>query len=350
MIFSILCSLLLLITPSSHTADQPNVFGETNFQNPPLAYRPLQIIHGFDNILSSKYPNRALDHDFLAELIEASSKESSPYPDLKQSLKAVLQEFQEDGLGGVVCNVSFRDYMRDENQWTLFQWGIQACKEVGLRVWIYDEEGYPSGSAGGLVLEKNASYEAQELILDPTSETKYQIRPSYEGTHASNNFHVARRYPNLIDREADQAFIQITHDAYAKIVGGEFGKMIEAFFTDEPSMMACTWDRFPKKPEKTFRFMILSIRICNGFPPYPGFMICLNDFRKNMDMQFSLISNLSSGEIEWRIRKSEPISGRSFPNSSRRATSALFRNGVRNMPSLPADIFCGKNRCSIILP
>jgi hypothetical protein len=169
---------------------------------------------------------------------------------MRSSLKEAFQELKDAGLGGVVCNVSFNDYLRDKNQLALFAMGMEICRELNLRVWIYDEQGYPSGAAGGLTLEKNPAFEAQELILDPTAEKKFRIRPSYEGTHASNNYYAARRYVNLLDKDADNAFIEVTHDAYAKICSSDFGKTIEAFFTDEPSMMACNLGPLPEEARK----------------------------------------------------------------------------------------------------
>lgn len=222
----------------------------SSFANPPAMFRPLQIVHGLDGLAASQYPNRPFDSAFIAELAHASTHLPPNTPDLKSALKNSFQELVDSGLGGVVCNDSFSDYLVDQDQWTLFALGMEACRELNLRVWIYDERGYPSGSAGGLVLEKNPALEAQELILDPTSDKKFRIRPSYEGTHACNNFHEARRYINLLDRDADNAFIQVTHDAYAKICSADFGKMIEAFFTDEPSMMACNLGQLSEEVRK----------------------------------------------------------------------------------------------------
>ncbi len=65
-------------------------------------------------------------------------------------------------------------------------------------VWIYDEEGYPSGAAGGLVLQENPAFEALELAFDASRDEPFIVRPSYEFTHANNNYHASRRYINLL--------------------------------------------------------------------------------------------------------------------------------------------------------
>ena len=242
-----LCLAIVFLATLTQSQDISSI-NQEQFKNPAMQYRPLQIIHGFDGLIAAKYPGNLLTKQFLQELVNGSAKKE--FPSLKTSLHDALQELKSLGLGGVVCNISFTDYLRDENQWKLYETAIDCCRELGLRVWIYDEEGYPSGAAGGLVLEKNPAFEAKELILDPSSEKGYTVRPAYEGTHASNNYHRARRYVNLIDREADQTFIQVTHAAYAQHVKKDFGKTIEAFFTDEPSLIACNLGQIPEEARK----------------------------------------------------------------------------------------------------
>ena len=264
------------------------------FKNPTGQYRPLQIIHGFDGIIAAKYPGHPLAKEFLKELVQNPDKKE--FPALKTSLHDALQELRDAGLGGVVCNISFQDYLTDENQWKLFETGIECCRELGLRVWIYDEEGYPSGSAGGQVLKKNPDFEAQELILDPSSATGYHIRPAYEGTHASNNYHKARRYVNLMDKEAGQAFIDVTHQAYARHIKKDFGKTIEAFFTDEPSLIACNLGQLPEEVRKSVLVADPIDTTIPLMPAIPWVKDLPDQFRKtyNYDI-FSKLKSLFSG-------------------------------------------------------
>ncbi len=159
--------------------------------------------------------------------------------------QAVAETFKGRGLGGIVTNVSFTDYLRSNRAWDEFNQVLSACRQAGLRVWIYDEEGYPSGAAGGLVLAEDRKYEALALAYDPTLAQPFILRPAYEYTHAANNFHRLRRYPNLIDDRADLSFIKNTYDAYFQHVGADFGGLVEAFFTDEPSLIAVNLGQIP---------------------------------------------------------------------------------------------------------
>lgn len=171
----------------------------------PVRLRPLQIVHGVPH---------------------------------EQATVQGMTALKDLGLGGIVCNVAFGEYLRSEENWRTLVRAVEACQEVGLRVWIYDEDGYPSGAAAGLVLEENPDLEALALAYDPCQADPFLLRPAYEHTHASNNYYAARRYPNLLDPAAVESFIRLTHDAYYERLEPFFGTTIEALFTDEPSLMA----------------------------------------------------------------------------------------------------------------
>lgn len=175
------------------------------WENPSVSYRPLQIVHGAD-----------------------IRKKAAYYKDTC-------------GLGGVVCNVPFgKNYLKSEEDWSVFVDGVRAMQAAGLRVWIYDEDGYPSLGAGGRVLEADPSLESLEMVYDKDDKQQpFKVRPCYEFVHASNNFYAARKYPNPLDPKATQKFIELTHQAYYKHLGPELYGKVEAFFTDEPSMMGC---------------------------------------------------------------------------------------------------------------
>lgn len=211
-VFSI-AVMLSLVTVSTVRAND----WQTNWQNPPAALRPLQITHG------------------LAP--EEATRES-------------LARWKELGMGGIVCNIPFAEYMRSEAKWKTLVDAIDLCAELGLIVWIYDEDGYPSGAAGGIVLEGHPQFEALALAYDAQREDPFVVRPAYEHTHASNNYYMARRYPNLMNDVAVARFIKVTHEVYRDRLGKHFGKPIVAFFTDEPSLMALNIGQIPEDARK----------------------------------------------------------------------------------------------------
>lgn len=195
-------SLSLLFINCSHQDVLPLKW-QNAWASPPVDYRPLQIVHGTDIRNKASY--------------------------FKDSC----------GLGGVVCNVPFgENYLKSDADWKTWVDGVKAMQSSGLRVWIYDEDGYPSLGAGGRVLEADPSLQAQELVYDKESSNPFTVRPCYEYTHSCNNFYAARRYPNPLNPRATEKFIQLTHKAYFDHLGPELYGEVEAFFTDEPSMMA----------------------------------------------------------------------------------------------------------------
>ena len=225
-----LCSVCAFV---AHAADLPQEW-QTGWESPTAADRPLQIVHEVD--LAGKLP------EGMNQLL----------PDGKPSgiARKGLEYYRRRGLGGIVCNVSFRDYLESEENWDKLVTAIQACHDLGMVVWIYDELGYPSGGAGGLVVKKNPAFEAQELAYDASEDDPFVIRPAYEHTHASNNYHAARRYANLIDDRAAACFINVTHNAYYERLKPFFGNTIQAMFTDEPSLIAVNIGQIPEEVRK----------------------------------------------------------------------------------------------------
>jgi hypothetical protein len=57
-----------------------------------------------------------------------------------------------------------RGYVEDPAAWQRLDPAIAAVREADGALWLYDEEGYPSGAAGGIVLRDHPEYEAQGLL------------------------------------------------------------------------------------------------------------------------------------------------------------------------------------------
>lgn len=256
------------------------------FIEPPASTRPLAIVHGLGAMLRrrAKIP---------------PDVNWSPPDDislLHDNLSDALAHIKEWGFGGIVTNVGWRNYLRDEDEWRIFLEGIRVCKDLGLRVWIYDELGYPSGAAGGLVLEGHPELEAEVLVRTATEASagqvclraptgwryvvracavinsqlydltenvdahgtlswvapepciieRYDVRSGFDGTQATRNVHAYRRYINVLDPKAVERFYDVTYQEYINRLGQDV-RLIEAFFTDEPSFMAAY---FPDIPEQ----------------------------------------------------------------------------------------------------
>jgi hypothetical protein len=157
----------------------------------------------------------------------------------EDAIRTRVRQAAKAGIGGLVTNVRIENYLRDEKAWETLQLGVRIAHEEGFRVWIYDEEGYPSGTAGGMVLEHVPSAEAQGLIrvVDVDGTIRYEAIILYEATHATENFYKKRHYINVLDPTAVATFLSVTHDRYARYLA-PIDRYVEAFFTDEPSLIS----------------------------------------------------------------------------------------------------------------
>jgi hypothetical protein len=252
-----LCGLLAgAVTANSAPSDFA-----TRFANPPADARILKIIHS--------------------------------WPDKPEAQDQLIRKLGGQGFGGVVCNVSFDQYLESEIKWQAFARAVHEAKKAGLALWLYDERGYPSGNAGGLTLRGHPEWEARGLLIsdaessggpvaldlppgrptlvaafsirdghiDPDRPTNLlaQVRGSklewvappgrwrvmamtedrlFEGTHAAGNLWAKLPYVNLLMVEPTARFIEVTHGAYAKHLGDDLGQYFMGTFTDEPSLMS----------------------------------------------------------------------------------------------------------------
>ena len=206
---------------------------------------------------------------------------------------------QEMGFGGAHMHVrSGMDtaYLSDE-----FMKLIHSCCDEAERrnmlAWLYDEDRWPSGFAGGFVT-KDPEFRIRNLLFTPTPYEQDAGNQSYH----HNEQAVARRtgngvllgiydivldengclasyrkidkaneaqgkpwfaymetaplnpryngytYVDTLNKKAIDKFVEVTHEAYKREIGDKFGKSVPAIFTDEPQFTHKTTLRFPDVP------------------------------------------------------------------------------------------------------
>ena len=83
----------------------------------------------------------------------------------RQQVTDTLRDLRARGFGGVVTNVSTQhNYLESDREWALLAVLADACTAEGMRLWIYDERGYPSGGAGGMTLRDYPDGEAKGVV------------------------------------------------------------------------------------------------------------------------------------------------------------------------------------------
>ncbi len=147
---------------------------------------------------------------------------------------------------------------------------IQAAHERGMGAWLYDEDKWPSGFAGGLSVAPNPAYRAKCLVCKVDNRPALvaeriatfaarevagqltDIRPTDAPPFEDEADRVIQFYPltlplgtawfndytylDVLNADAVRAFLESTHEAYAQAFGDEFGKAVPGIFTDEPQL------------------------------------------------------------------------------------------------------------------
>ena len=108
---------------------------------------------------------------------------------------------------------------------------VRRAGELGMHTYLYDEGGWPSGGACGLVAaaDRDGSFAPREIALGKDGDAVVRKRPYSPGYAA---------YPSVVEKGTTQKFIELTHDAYAKRLGKDLGTTSRIVFTDEPNRPA----------------------------------------------------------------------------------------------------------------
>ena len=150
---------------------------------------------------------------------------------------------------------------------------IDEAAKCGMNVWLYDEDRWPSGAAGGLVtkdprfrmwnLEMSQCVRPGDFRWDKTvlaafvatgkgpnltgfTRLRKGARPARLGPnqrilafravqHRGESWFNGGTYLDTMNPQAVRQFIRVTHEAYARRFKGQFGKVIPGIFTDEPN-------------------------------------------------------------------------------------------------------------------
>lgn len=167
-------------------------------------------------------------------------------PRSEKAIREDVESLVRLGYGGVACNCHFDGYVARASNWPHFVSYVNALREKGLQVWLYDERGYPSGYAYGLTLEGRPDLQAKGYLVSTNGES-FRIEPIFKGTHAEMKLNKDRRpYPDILMREATERFLAVNHDVYVKHFGESFSNCFVSTFTDEPSLMSYWLKRMPE--------------------------------------------------------------------------------------------------------
>lgn len=222
-------------------------------------------------------------------------------------VRAELKGYIANGFGGIAINGRSKKKLENVQEWlpNYFETVKKYCevaKELGLEMWIFDEWGFPTGTAAGLVLTPETRPKKLNKAIDITLEKGEEIKIpapqrllavkayavdrfatyhpadggrmlsvtdgmiSYKAdektrivgvTWENTSFHTMEMRDianmaddstvgtiDIMDAEVVKKFIVNMHERYKAVIGDEFGKTVKGFFYDEPEIC---WD-FPYTP------------------------------------------------------------------------------------------------------
>ncbi|MCX6261392.1 MAG: glycosyl hydrolase [Bacteroidia bacterium] len=193
------------------------------------------------------------------------------YKITKEEIDNFLREFKNQGSSQVFVHPRpglVTEYLSDE-WFELYKYTVNKGKELGMKIWIYDENSYPSGFAGGHVPDQMPeSYnQGQGLkitkfdILPDTADKYYLCLKEENGSFSNitssleaekgktgkyllfsktylgrSDWYGGFSYVDLLYPGVTQKFLNVTMPGYEKSIGNEFGVTVPGIFTDEPQI------------------------------------------------------------------------------------------------------------------
>lgn len=214
------------------------------------------------------------------------SSEFSPFPfwfwnDVldKEEINRQMCAFKEKGIDGFVLHPRIGlpeelGYLSDEFM-VYVKYAVKRATELNMKVILYDEGMYPSGSAHGQVVRQHPEFASkglrkstidtlgsnEELVacidwnqktgervvaegaLKEGFERYYFIMTESNGTIRGIHYGEddgesnAPKSTDLLNPKATQCFIELTHQRYYDCLSEYFGGTVIAMFTDEPNIL-----------------------------------------------------------------------------------------------------------------
>ena len=202
----------------------------------------------------------------------------------------------------------------------LWKVALNEAERLDMNVWIYDENSYPSGFAGGWVPEVMPESRGRGLVFheekappkwtnnivgvyrlegDTAENVSTKARdgetlPAGRYLVASevraNNtpWNANRSYVNLLTPGVTEKFLELTLEPYRREIGGQFGKRVPGSFTDEPNIRPAggfPWcPDLPEQFQKRWGYSLLD--------SLPSLTKEVGDWRKVRHNYFSTLNDL----------------------------------------------------------
>jgi hypothetical protein len=190
----------------------------------------------------------------------------------REELLRQIHVFKEMGYGGFFMHsrTGLATEYLGEDWFELIRFCSEEAERLGMEAWLYDEDRWPSGTAGGLVTEEPrfrlkfislqveatatfrwrdsliaaftcrldglSYYDCRQLAAGemPVADSSYVVLAFAIAEMEQESFYNGHTYVDTLNREATDRFLELTHERYKQTCGGLFGSAIKGIFTDEP--------------------------------------------------------------------------------------------------------------------
>ncbi|MCX6230559.1 MAG: glycosyl hydrolase [Bacteroidetes bacterium] len=190
----------------------------------------------------------------------------------EQQIDEILSDYKAKGIGAAFIHPRpglITEYLSDK-WYKLFKYAVDKGKSLGMQIWIYDENTYPSGNAGGhlpVIMPESSNQGSAVAIKHTTSfpdsiDKKYfiilkkqgdkfiDITDNYVSEKAKSGdyylcekkyyeksaWYAGNTYVDLLKPEVCNTFIETIMTRHEKLLKDEFGKTLIGMFTDEPGI------------------------------------------------------------------------------------------------------------------
>lgn len=184
----------------------------------------------------------------------------------EEKVKNQLMDYVEKGVNGIVLHPRIgvpkeMPYLSEE-YFKAVRYIVKTAAGLGMKVVLYDEGMYPSGSAHGMVVQSNPEYASKGIILLDEEKAREKLAAektaqviatlsdgrkiiygfnggTIRGIHFGEDDGQpgAPKAADILNPDAVDEFIRLTHDKYYEELKEYFGATVIAFFTDEPSAL-----------------------------------------------------------------------------------------------------------------
>jgi len=260
-------------------------------------------------------------------------------------LRWQVREMKRGGLGGFFMHarIGLVTPFMSERWMECVAAAMDEARKQEMQAWLYDEDRWPSGFGGGLVVKRNPDFGMKYLEPKPDGQGKYRfaVERQNEQVRAYRRLADGERlekgeelqtfsaviappapwfndlpYADNMDPKSVRTFLDVCYEPYRRRFSTQFGRTIPGIFTDEPDVYCVhnldygqripwTW-RLPEEFRKRRGYDLIE-RLPDLFSGHPGFFRIRHDYWRTVTELFTEAYCKQLGE--WCERNGVELTG-----------------------------------------